>query len=228
MADEPVPWLALGIELRLTTTEEGGRTKTLGVDDDYRNLQYRPNWGLPGMTGTDQVGAPVLCFGNFPLALGDRTRAVIIPLVDLSLDLWRAVQVGDACACSRVPACAAKHASSGSRARPGPSPTAMRLVSAPGPTAVDRRGRDWRAACCAAVGHVSGATSRSIPAPDDADTLGQLVTQVIGCCVGIRRRSLRHPDRDLLGCLGCPSSDGSLQLVEHREITGQEVGPGLP
>lgn len=95
MTDEPVPWLALGIELRLTTTEEGGRSKPLGVDDNYRSLQYRPNWGLPGMTGTEQVGAPVLCFGNFPLALGDRTRAVIIPLVDLSLELWRAVQVGD-------------------------------------------------------------------------------------------------------------------------------------
>ena len=93
MADA-LPWLAFGLELRLTTTAEGGRKTPLGLVD-YEALQYRPNWGLPGMEHPAQVGAPVLCFGSTPLHPGDRTRAVIIPLVDLSLPLWEEVKVGD-------------------------------------------------------------------------------------------------------------------------------------
>jgi hypothetical protein len=92
---DSIPWLALGIDLRLTTTEEGGRRTPIGMDADYTRFAYRPNWGLPGMTGREQVGAPVVCFGKFPLHPGDRTRAAIVPLVDLSLDLWHALSVGD-------------------------------------------------------------------------------------------------------------------------------------
>lgn len=71
---ESVPWLAFGIDLRLKRTEDGGRSKPLGVVP-YKALQYRPNWRLPGMPHPEQVGAPVL--------------------VDLSLPLWEAVRVGD-------------------------------------------------------------------------------------------------------------------------------------
>lgn len=94
MAADSVPWLALGIDLRMTRTEDGGRRKPLGVVP-YVPLQYRPNWRLPGMPHPEQVGAPILCFGSLPLHPGDQTLAVIIPLVDLSLPLWEAVSVGD-------------------------------------------------------------------------------------------------------------------------------------
>ncbi len=89
-------WLALGLTLRLLTTEEGGRTKPLGPSDgEYVKFQYRPNWGLPGMVGIDQVGAFVLWFGGFPVALGNTTRAVIVPFAPGSLPLWREVRPGD-------------------------------------------------------------------------------------------------------------------------------------
>ena len=68
---EATPWLALGLELRLTTTDEGSRRRPIGAAPEYPRLQDRPNWGLPGTTGADQVGAPVLCFGAFPLEPGD-------------------------------------------------------------------------------------------------------------------------------------------------------------
>jgi hypothetical protein len=85
------PWLALGLDLRLLATEEGGRSKPITTG----NLQYRPNWGLPGMAGTDQVGAPVLRFGREPLAPGETTRAVVIPRAPQSMHLWLEVKVGD-------------------------------------------------------------------------------------------------------------------------------------
>ncbi len=89
-----LPWLAFGLDLRLTTTADGGRKSPLGLAA-YEALQYRPNWGLPGMEHPDQVGAPVLCFGTTPLLPGARTRAVIIPLVDLSLATWEQVNAGE-------------------------------------------------------------------------------------------------------------------------------------
>jgi hypothetical protein len=69
-------WLAIGLDLTLVPTAQGGRrTPVLFAEP----LRYRPNWGLPGMTGTDQTGAPVLCSSASPLAPGDSARAVIIP-----------------------------------------------------------------------------------------------------------------------------------------------------
>ena len=47
------------------------------------------------MAETDQAGAPVLCFGNFPVALGATTRAVIVPLAPASMPLWREVRRDD-------------------------------------------------------------------------------------------------------------------------------------
>jgi hypothetical protein len=90
----PTPWLVFGVDLRLTTTEEGGRTKPLSAAP-YTPMQYRPNWRLPGMNHPDQVGAPVLCFEKFPLHPGDRTHAVIVPLASGSMPLWQRVNSGD-------------------------------------------------------------------------------------------------------------------------------------
>ncbi len=69
-------WLAIGLDLTLLPTTEGGRSAAIRFETP---LGYRPNWGLPGMTGTDQTGAPVLCSSASPLAPGDSARAVIIP-----------------------------------------------------------------------------------------------------------------------------------------------------
>ena len=87
------PWIALGVDLRLTTTDEGGRSKPLGIGP-YDRYQYRPDWHLPELPDKKLTGAPVLCFGNFPLALGDSTRAVIVPLYEGSLRLWHRVRPG--------------------------------------------------------------------------------------------------------------------------------------
>lgn len=89
-------WLVFGVSLRFHTCEEGGRSKPLGVPDtEYVRYQYRPNWGLPEMTGTDQVGAPVLWLQHYPANLGETLRAVIVPLAPGSLHLWRRVEPGD-------------------------------------------------------------------------------------------------------------------------------------
>ena len=40
---DPTSRLAFGIDLRLTTTAEGGRTKPLLAP--HETFQYRPNWG---------------------------------------------------------------------------------------------------------------------------------------------------------------------------------------
>ncbi len=86
------PWLAVGLDLTLVPTGEGGRSTPLRVDTP---LRYRPNWGLPGMTGTDQTGAPVLCSSASLLAPGEGARAVIIPLSDAHLVNWRLLDPGD-------------------------------------------------------------------------------------------------------------------------------------
>jgi hypothetical protein len=89
-------WLALGITLRLLTSEKGGRTKPLGPPGGgYVKFQYRPNWGLPGVIGAEQVGALVLWLGRSPVALGDTTRAVIVPSLPGLLPVWRDARPGD-------------------------------------------------------------------------------------------------------------------------------------
>jgi hypothetical protein len=85
------PWLALGLDLRLTSTADGGRRRPLGVDG-YRRFEYRADWHLPAMEPDTQAGAPVVCFGRTPIGPGERTRAVIVPLL---VDVWRQVQPGD-------------------------------------------------------------------------------------------------------------------------------------
>jgi hypothetical protein len=85
-------WLAIGLDLTLVPTAEGGRHTPLLVTEP---LRYRANWGLPGMTGTDQTGAPLLCASAFTLAPGDSARAVIIPLTDTHMSEWRLLGQGD-------------------------------------------------------------------------------------------------------------------------------------
>ena len=91
---ESKSWFAVGIDLHLAATEDGGRSKPLGAAG-YKPYEYRPNWRVPGMAPPNQIGAPVLHFGATPLYPGDRTRAVIVPFAATSLDLWRALNPGD-------------------------------------------------------------------------------------------------------------------------------------
>lgn len=86
------PWLAIGLELMLVPTAQGGRTTSIRFDAPP---SYRPNWGLPGSVGTEQTGAPVLCCSVRMLAPGESARAVIIPLTDAHLTEWRLLVVGD-------------------------------------------------------------------------------------------------------------------------------------
>jgi hypothetical protein len=86
------PWLAIGLDLQLSTTSEGGRQTPVLFKEP---LRYRPNWGLPAMTGQDQAGAPVLCSSASQVAPGAAARIVVIPLASHSLPLWRQVHDGD-------------------------------------------------------------------------------------------------------------------------------------
>ena len=80
--------LALGLDLTLVGSEEGGRqTPLLNLPD--AGWSYRPNWGLPSMTPPDQTGAPVLAFSQPEVAPGDRARAVIITPFPEMVDQWR-------------------------------------------------------------------------------------------------------------------------------------------
>jgi hypothetical protein len=67
----------------------------VGLDNGDTPLGYRPNWGLPGMTGTGQTGAPVLCSSASVLAPGGSAHAVIIPLTGAHLVQWRLLGQGD-------------------------------------------------------------------------------------------------------------------------------------
>jgi hypothetical protein len=86
------PWLAIGLDLTLVPTAEGGRSIPVFLDTPFG---YRPNWGLPGMTGTDQTGAPVLCSSASPLAPGHSARVVVIPFPNETMVQWRLLEQGD-------------------------------------------------------------------------------------------------------------------------------------
>jgi hypothetical protein len=47
------------------------------------------------MAHGEQTGAPVLCFGTFPVELGSITRAVLVPAFPEMLPQWERVAVGD-------------------------------------------------------------------------------------------------------------------------------------
>jgi hypothetical protein len=84
-------WLAIGLDLTVVPTAEGSRQTPLLVTEP---LRYRANWGLPGMTGTDQTGAPLVCSSAGTLAPGDSARAVIIPLTDEHMSEWHLLDEG--------------------------------------------------------------------------------------------------------------------------------------
>ncbi|MCO8125850.1 hypothetical protein NHL50_01345 [Acidimicrobiia bacterium EGI L10123] len=94
MGGETIDGFALGIELEVVKTEDGGRVNPIG-GDDYPPMAYRPNWGLPGMTPPEQTGGPVLCFGHYPVSPGDRVRAVVVSMFPDRVPSWSDVRVGD-------------------------------------------------------------------------------------------------------------------------------------
>ena len=86
---------AFGLLLQLTTTEEGGRQAGLpGGASPKARFTYRPNWGLPHMTGDDQTGALVLGFSKEDIRPGDQVRVVIVPPFPAMLVEWSRVPVG--------------------------------------------------------------------------------------------------------------------------------------
>lgn len=93
-APEHRPSLAVGVELTLLTTAEGGRRNPIG-GSEYPACSYRPNWGLPGMTPPEQTGAPVQCFGHYPVMLGDAVRAVLIPMFPQEVPGWNELRGGE-------------------------------------------------------------------------------------------------------------------------------------
>jgi hypothetical protein len=83
--------IALGIDLRLTTREEGGRKRGLGPFDPM-SFQYRPNWGFQGLElPREQEGAPVFSWSQGRVEPGDRVRAVIVPMFPA---IWTTVDAG--------------------------------------------------------------------------------------------------------------------------------------
>jgi len=81
------PAIALGIDLSLTSTEDGGRSGPLMNISD-RLWPYRPNWGLPSMAPTEQSGAPVLAFSRDVVLPGESVHAVIVTLFPDMVARW--------------------------------------------------------------------------------------------------------------------------------------------
>ena len=89
------PTLAFGLDLHLRATAEGGRhTALLGGHAEGSRFNYRPNWGLPGMTPPEQTGGPVFGFSRENIAPGDRCRAVIVAIFFAEVPLWSEVRPG--------------------------------------------------------------------------------------------------------------------------------------
>jgi hypothetical protein len=91
---EPTARVVCGIELTLVATEDGGRqTALLGGAGPGFEFQYRPNWGLPGMTPPEQSGAMVYGFSRQDVTPGSSCRAVIVQLVPATVQ-WQQVHEG--------------------------------------------------------------------------------------------------------------------------------------
>ena len=92
---ESLATFVFGLELHLTPTADGGRQTTLlGGSATDRRFNYRPNWGLPGMTAPEQTGAPVFAFSREHIAPGEDARAVIVAMFPEEVPLWSAVPEG--------------------------------------------------------------------------------------------------------------------------------------
>ncbi|MCD4851433.1 hypothetical protein LN996_11480 [Arthrobacter sp. AK01] len=93
---EPFTTLALGVDLHLATTADGGRrTPLLGGYAAENRFKYRPNWGLPGWPDGEQTAAPVLGFSRKDIQPGETVGAVLVPLFPDRVPAWRDVQPGD-------------------------------------------------------------------------------------------------------------------------------------
>lgn len=89
------PSLALGLRLRLTTPDEGGRRTPIGVSGEpVGQFQYRPDWALPHAPER-LTAAPVVGFSRTPVEPGATVRAVIVSLWPQSLSIWQKVVLGD-------------------------------------------------------------------------------------------------------------------------------------
>ena len=89
-----VSTFALGIELHLVPTAEGGRlTPLLGGCEPGNRFTYRPNWGLPEWVDGEQTAAPVLGFSRSDIQPGDDVRAIIVPLFPVEVPAWQDVAV---------------------------------------------------------------------------------------------------------------------------------------
>ncbi|QCX26952.1 hypothetical protein [Nocardioides jishulii] len=78
---EAVSTVAIGIDLDLMPSNEGGRqTPLLGGYAAKDRFTYRPNWGLPGWSDGDQTAGPVLGFSRTNVLPGEHVRAILLPL----------------------------------------------------------------------------------------------------------------------------------------------------
>lgn len=92
----PVSTYALGLDLRLTTTEAGGRRTALtGGTGPGARFAYRPNWGLPHMRPPEQTGAFVLGFSRSEVHPGDAVRVVAVSPFAEMRGHWSRVRPGD-------------------------------------------------------------------------------------------------------------------------------------
>lgn len=96
LAMEPVSILAIGIDLALVPTEDGGRqAPLLGGSAKESRFTYRPNWGLPGWADGDQTAGPVLGFSRTNIRPGEQVRAILVPLFLDHAPEWRDVEPND-------------------------------------------------------------------------------------------------------------------------------------
>ena len=93
MTSDPDAHIALGIELQLIPTEQGGRATPIGpLRRD--GPQYRPNWGFEALGDPPaQTGAPVVSWEKSLVNPGDRMRAVIVAMYP---EYWGTVSAGAA------------------------------------------------------------------------------------------------------------------------------------
>jgi hypothetical protein len=93
---ELLPTVAIGINLHVVPTAEGGRDiPLLGGSEVKTRFSYRPNWGLPSWADGEQAGAPVLGFSRQNIQPGETVRAVIAPFFFEEVPAWRDVAPGN-------------------------------------------------------------------------------------------------------------------------------------
>ena len=96
IAIEPLTTVAIGADLRLVSTEDGGRqTPWRGGCAAKNRFTYRPNWRLPGWTEGEQTTAPMPGFSRIDIHPEDTARAVLAPLFLERLPAWPDVGPGD-------------------------------------------------------------------------------------------------------------------------------------